>query len=148
MSRRSQLENYPQLRDALKASTKVNTQFNTFVSTLRQPASTSTIVERLDNELATTRMQLQDIAGSLEEATAVRKKLEEFVISLGEVLETQVSLAPYSQDVAKKRKYSIVFTPTQVRTAMRLYWEVVALVMEDRLLRVAKVEDPAADRSV
>lgn len=146
MSRRSQLEGYPQLRDALRGNTKANTQFNAFVSSLRQPASTSTIVARLDDELASTRMQVQSMARSLEEAEAVRRKLEEFVISLGEVLETQVSLAPYSQDVARKRKYTIVFTPSQVRTAMRLYWEVVSLVLKNKILRVAKVEDPAADR--
>ena len=147
MPRQPLLFNYPHLKRLLQGNHQANSEFNVFAASVKGRKQDLEEVERLEAALADARLRLQNAANDLRHAEDACRRFEACVISCGEVMESQVSLAPYSQDVAAKRKYNISFTSTQVRTALRLYWEVLALSVERNVVRVAKVEDPAADRA-
>lgn len=147
MPRKPLLSGYPNLKRVLQENRQANSEFNVLTSATRGDQRDTAEIERLETALADARTRLQNAMHDLHHAEDACKRFEACVISCGEVMESQVSLAPYSQDVATKRKYNIRFTATQVRTALRLYWEVLALGVERNVVRVAKIEDPAADRA-
>jgi len=146
MARAPLLASCPRLKQLLRGDRGANSEFNNLMDAMKRSGQDEE-VERLETTLSEVRGRLQTALSDLQHAEEACKRFEACVISCGEVMESQVSLAPYSQDVATKRRYNIKFTATQMRKALRLYWEVLALGVERNVVRVAKVEDPAAERS-
>jgi hypothetical protein len=106
---------------------------------------TGEIIKDLQEQLARSEGNLQDQLTKTGTAVRAQEKTVRFIRLLGEILEAQTNFRPYVEDMAEKRKYTIEFSPAQIRMALRLYWDVVGQAMESTIARTV-VLDPAAER--
>lgn len=122
------LSKYPHLRQMLKNDPVANQQFNQAMSEVRNgfvglSHSTETDVRRATASL-----------NALKDARAadqVRLKDQDTVITLlGEAIEPQLHLRPYTQDIADDSHYEVKFSAHQVREILRLHWHLIAVRAE------------------
>lgn len=134
------LSNYPSLLAVLRNNPQANAEFNAVLSTMSSsgPDRAKELTDSLESE-RTLRAELQI---ELNKAKATNQKVTRFIRLLGEVMEPQVQLQPYVQDVSMKTSYDIQFNAHQVRMALHLYWDVMADNME-ATLSAGAVVDPA-----
>lgn len=130
MSRKIQLSSYPHLHNILKNDPQANAQFNKAISDLMLPVQSQSTVaferDALSERLLETLTKLQKVT---EAYSAVRKQ----VTLLGNVLEPQVHLSAYTQDLADDAQYKVTFSAEQVRAALSMHWDIVAQSVEDRI---------------
>jgi hypothetical protein len=140
------LSKYPRLHGLLRKDTQANADFNALLNeVVNSPAGSSAAADSLQEKLNQSEANVQDLLNKNAVATRSVEKTVRFIRLLGELLEAQTNFKPYVEDIAEKRKYSIEFSPAQIRMALRLYWDVVGQAMESTIARTA-VLDPAADR--
>lgn len=141
MPRRPLLTNYPHLHGVLRKDPLANRDFQTCLSDLKHPPpSTDPVITPA--MLDAVNLRLREAQEALSKQDRVNVKTVRFIRLLGEVIESQTKLQPYSQDASAREQYKIMFSPEQIRMVLRLYWDVIADDMERKLVRV----DPAADR--
>lgn len=135
------LSNYPRLHGILKNDPQANADFNAIISALKSPLSADREKELTDS-IEAERTLRAEIQVAAEKNGTVTKRTVRFIKLLGEVIEPQVQLQPYAQDVSTKTTYTITFNATQIRMALKLYWDVLSSKMED-VLATGVVVDPA-----
>lgn len=145
MPKRPTLSQYPHLHSILRNDPVANQQFNAAVSGLSLPRG-STNANQMESALNSARQKVQEQAEEIAKFEAIRKRLTGFISLLGEVIESQVKLDAYSSDIDTRRKYSIVFTPDQIRLALRMHWDILAHSMENSIVRIVGIADPADER--
>lgn len=127
------LSNYPHLHSVLRNDTRANAEFNAILSAVGNPSLGAAREQELTDSLESERTLRTEMQLELNKAKAVNEKTVRFIRLLGEVMEPQAQLRPYSQDVSTKATYDIKFNANQVRMALKLYWDVVADSMETAL---------------
>lgn len=141
--RRPVLSKYPHLHNILRNDPVANSQFNAAISGLGIPQADSD-EPRLQTQLDEARKQTLAHEKKVLEASKLLQRQRSFIKILGETIESQTDLEPYSTDIDKGRKYTITFTPDQVRVALRLYWDVISQDMEASIARVVSVKSVQA----
>lgn len=125
MSKRPTLAQYPHLRQILKNDPVANQQFNQAIAGISAGITEDSAsipirnVKRLQEQLTTNTAELAALQEMLKTQQAI-------ITVLGETIEPQTHLRPYTQDLADAGTYEIRFTATQIREALRLHWELVA----------------------
>jgi len=137
-----QLTNYPTLHQLLRSNHQANTDFNAYVSAINNPGAQEAREQELQDSIKALETRAQELQQRAQKAEAALQKGVRFVKILGELMETQLQLTPYTQDVREAKHYDIRFSADQVRLATRWYWDVLANSMEATLTRG---EDPADD---
>jgi hypothetical protein len=145
MSGRPILSKYPRLHGLLRRDPQANTEFNAALNEVATDGGTGEIIKDLQEQLARSEGNLQDQLTKTGTAVRAQEKTVRFIRLLGEILEAQTNFRPYVEDMAEKRKYTIEFSPAQIRMALRLYWDGVGQAMESTIARTV-VLDPAAER--
>lgn len=149
MAPRPLLSQYPHLRSVLRNDPVANAQFNAAISGLGTPRRAGgSSEEQLEKSLAQAREKVTELTLLLAKSKAAYEKSARCLRVLGEVIESQLDLRPYTQDELEDRKYNIVFGPDKIRLALRLYWDALAYAMEDSLANTMVISDPAKDRIV
>ena len=149
MAVRPLLSQYPHLRALLRNDPVANAQFNAAISGLATPRRVGgSSEEQLEKSLAQAREKVTELTILLNKSKVAYEKSARCLRVLGEVIEAQLDLRPYSQDALEDRKYKIEFGPDQIRLALRLYWDALAYAMEDSLANTMLISDPAKDRLV
>jgi len=138
-----QLTNYPTLYQLLRSNHQANTEFNAYVSAINKPGVQEAREHELQDSIKALEIRAQELQQRALKAETVLQKGVRFVKILGELMETQLQLTPYTQDVREAKHYDIRFSADQVRLATRWYWDVLANSMETTLTRGAP--DPADD---
>ena len=138
------LASFPYLYSLLRNDPRANKEFNDYVSQARSPVASSRQLQDLTENLEAERKLRAEQQLLAEKVGSTTKKTVRFIKLLGEVIESQVSLRPYTQDVSLKATYSIVFNAGQIRMALKLFWDVMAQNMEDALTNASAV-DPVPD---
>jgi hypothetical protein len=139
MGRRPVLSQYPHLHNILRNDPVANQQFNAAISGLRlSPADDDE--PKLQKQLDEARKQTKAQEGKVQEASKLLQRQRSFIKILGETIEAQTNLEPYSADIDKGRKYNIEFSPDQIRVALRLYWDVTSQDMEASIARVVSIK--------
>ena len=141
MARSPILSNYPRLHSLLRADPSANNEFQSLVSSMRGPQVSPNA--NLTEELEKTREQGMELLKKQELQEKQQAKLTRFIKLLGEVVEGQTQLRPYSQDVSEEREYNIKFTPGQIRMLLHAFWDIVG---EDMEKQINKSHDPASAR--
>jgi hypothetical protein len=141
-----QLSNYPALLQVLRSNTQANTEFNAYVSSITTPGAAASREKDYEEGLAAERTRADEADSRAKKAEAVVAKSVRFIRVLGEVIESQLRLNPYVQDVAEKKRYEISFSAGQVRMAVRWYWDVLSSKMED-VLATSATPDPIEDET-
>ncbi len=136
------LSSYPYLYSILRNDPRANTDFNAILSALNSPSAAAAREQELIDSLEAERTLRTEIQTAANKNSEVTKKTVRFIKLLGEVMEPQVKLQPYAQDVSTKATYDIKFSASQVRMALRLYWDVLSSRMEE-ILGGDEVRDPA-----
>ncbi len=144
MRPRPALSDYPCLHGVLKSNPMANRQFNELLSRSKSHVGDNTQVESLYADVDSRDKQIQKLLAREIELSKIAMRLSKFVRVLGEVIEEQTDLTPYSSDVDNGKKYVIELTPSQVRTALILHWDTMAAKIESML--VPSVSDPADAR--
>lgn len=128
MARRPVLTNYPHLHHLLKNDPTANQQFNACLNevgnSLLTEGQTGKDYDRVNN-------QLMELTEKHAEAVAFVVEAKKMIRLLGEVMEPQVHLTPYSVDISGNKTYEIVFTAVQVRQALTMHWDLIAAKAED-----------------
>ena len=140
-----QLSNYPALLQALRTSTQVNTEFNAYVSSITSPGSVVDREKEYEDGLEAERTRADEAVARAKKTDALLDKTVRFIKILGEVIEGQLQLNPYTQDVLEKKRYEISFSAGQVRMALRWYWDVLGSKMEYVLAKNAAADPIAED---
>jgi hypothetical protein len=124
MSKRPALAQYPHLRQILKNDPVANQQFNQAIAGI----SGSFVDNSNSSALNAARLQerMTKLAEELADLRAMFRVQQMVITLLGEVIEPQTHLRPYTQDLAEAGTYEIKFTATQIREALRLHWELMA----------------------
>lgn len=136
-----ELSNYPHLHNLLKRDPKANKEFQDALKDARGLASPPSDGE--DAALETARRQVSELVRELQDKGKSQAKIIRFIRLLGEVMEPQLKLRRYSEDVLEHNTYNITFSANQIRLALRLYWNVVGDEMERSLAAVAvQASDP------
>lgn len=146
MGRRPVLSKYPHLHNILRNDPVANQQFNAAISGLNlSPADTDE--PKLQKQLDEARKQTIAQEAKVKEASRLLQRQRSFIKILGETIEAQTDLEPYSADIDRGRKYNIEFTPDQIRVALKLYWDVTSQDMEASIARVVSIKalQPDAD---
>jgi hypothetical protein len=142
------LSQYPHLHHVLRNDPVANAQFNAAMSGLApQRTSGESPEARLEKSLNHARERANVLSVEVGQLKQTNEKLVKFVRVLGETIEAQLDLQPWTLDDMEERKYNIAFKPDRVRMALRLYWDAVAKTMEDSITRTLVVHDPAAERA-
>lgn len=143
------LSNYPRLHSAMRADPLLNREFNDYVSQIQSPTAAEAREKELTDSLEAERVLRSEIQSKSTKLEEVTRKSLRFIKLLGEVIEPQVQLRPYEQDVSMKTHYDIRFNASQIRMALRLYWDAMSDFMERTLEGkgpVDPVEDPEENR--
>lgn len=143
MSNQSLLSRHPYLHNLLRNDPRANTEYNSIVSELRNPGAQEAKEHELRVSIKALEVRNQELEERAQKAEHVAAKGVRFIKLLGELMETQLQLTPYTQDVRESKHYDIRFSADQVRLATRWYWDVAAESMEVTLSR--GVQDPADD---
>ncbi len=128
MARRPVLTKYPHLQHILKNDTVANQQFNACLDEV------SKWRPKFDGSVANNErlvQQLSELHATHKELLEFSKKAKKLLARFGAVIEPQVHLKPYTEDIAEKNEYVIKFTAAQIRAVLVLHWEVVAHNTED-----------------
>lgn len=141
---RPNLSNYPALLQALRSNNQVDTEFNAYVSSVTSPGAAASREKEYEAGLAAERMRADEADARAKKAEDLLGKTTRFIKVVGEVIEGQLQLNPYVQDVSEKKRYEISFGPGQIRMALRWYWDVLGSKMEDVLAK-STVTDPIAE---
>lgn len=144
MSQQPGLSAHPYLHNLLRNDHRANTEFNAYVSSVRGRRDGGSRHEELQKELEAANSRASEAVENLKKVELTMRKAVRFIKILGEVMETQLELQPYAQDVSTKNSYKIRFSADQVRLALSWYWDVLAEKMESVLRN--NVEDPADER--
>lgn len=137
-----ELSSYPHLHQVLKNDSRANADFNAILSIARHSGINHPREKELTDSLEAERTLRAELQAAADKNSEVTKKTVRFIKLLGEVMEPQVKLKPYEQDVSTKATYDIKFNANQVRMALRLYWDVLSVRMEE-ILANDEVADPA-----
>lgn len=122
---------------------RANTEFNAIVSALKNPGAREAKEKELQDACKSLETHANEQQQRALKAEGANAKAIRFIKILGELIETQLKLSPYAQDVSEKRHYDIRFSADQIRMAVRWYWDVVSDSMEAALAKGAP--DPADD---
>lgn len=143
MSNQPLLSKYPYLHNLMRNDPRANTDLNAIISELRNPGAREFKENELRDSIKALEIRSKELEERAQKAEAVSRKGIRFIKILGELMETQLKLTPYTQDVSERKHYDIRFSADQVRLATRWYWDVAAESMETTLGR--GVRDPADD---
>ncbi len=138
------LSNFPRLYNLLRSDPQANKEFNDYVSRIKSPVDAERRTKELTDSLESERILRNETQDTLRQVRAITQKSVRFIRLLGEVIEPQVNLTPYSQDVSMRTTYEIKFNATQIRMALKLYWDVLAENMEN-ILMGDQVVDPVGE---
>lgn len=143
MSLQPLLSNHPYLHNLMRNDPRANTELNALISRIKSPGASEAKEQELRDTIKALEIRAAELEARAVKAETVRSKGTRFIKILGELMETQLRLSPYAQDVSEKKHYEIRFSADQVRLAVRWYWDVVADSMETTL--GSGVRDPADD---
>lgn len=138
------LSSYPHLYNLLRNDPKANAEFNAVVISIRSPAGAADREKELRDSLDAERTLRAEMQSKAEKSSHVTIRTIRFIKLLGEVIEPQVDLKPYEQDVSTKRTYEIRFGAGQIRMALKLYWDVISDHLEAALTS-STAKDPVGD---
>ena len=142
-----QLSNYPALLQVLRNNNQANTEFNAYVSSLRSPGADDARAKEYEQGLEAERIRASEAEARARKAEELNSKAVRFIKLLGEAVESQLKLRPFSQDVLEKSRYEISLTPSQTRIALRWYWDVISSKMEEAIAKGAQDPIPNEDES-
>ena len=138
------LSNYPHLHSILRNDPRANQEFNSALSSVRK-VEVSGANANLEQALQTSEDNLQSALAQNASHVEAQQRVLRFVKLLGELIEEQTHLQPYTQDLSMQREYSIRFSASHIRLALRLHWDIIANAVESELSRTM-VMDPALER--
>lgn len=134
MGRRPVLEKYPHLHSFLKRDPVANAQFNQAINEVNQsllnglePGGRSAAALDLSNK------NLADLSSKYQTLVTDTLKVRKLLRLLGEVIEPQCRLKPYTQDIEERAIYTIEFDAEQIRLALSLHWDLIGLETENRI---------------
>lgn len=143
MSNQPLLSAYPYFHNLMRNDPRANTEFNAVISSLKKPGAWEAKEQELRDSIKALEIRANELQQRAEKADGANVKAIRFIKILGELMETQLKLSPYAQDVSEKKHYDIRFSADQIRMATRWYWDVLSASMEATLARGAPAEDPA-----
>lgn len=141
MSNQPLLSAYPYLHNLMRSDPRANTEFNAIISSLKNPGAREAKEQELQESIKALETHNAELKTVMTRVATAKLKAVRFIKILGPLMETQLRLSPYEQDVSQQKHYDIRFTADQVRMALRWYWDVVAESMEAALAKGAP--DPA-----
>ena len=118
------LSKYPHLRHILKNDAVANTQFNQAIAEVSNgyaPAVASASKSSASNE-----RRANEYFEKYEELRKTLRKQQDIITRLGEAIEPQTHLRPYTQDLADKSSYEITIGAQDIRNILALHWELLA----------------------
>lgn len=118
------LSQYPHLRQILKDDPIANQQFNQVLSGIRSGVITD--VKTTEQDLRQTTERLNLLLKTREEERTRLEDQRTVITLLGETIEPQVHLRPYTQDIAKDSHYDVTFSAHEIREILRLHWRLIA----------------------
>lgn len=134
MPKKPALGNYPRLHALLRQDTVANAQFNACLS-----AQQSSFMEDADAG-SVSAMSLakceKNLAETLQKYTDILRttsRVRRLITLLGTVIEPQVALKPYTQDLEERSSYEITFNASQIRQALGMYWDLLTREAEDKI---------------
>jgi hypothetical protein len=68
-------------------------------------------------------------------------KARRLITLLGETIEPQLNLRPYTQDIEERSSYEIKFNAAQIRLALSMYWDLLSREAEDKLIGLMDDEE-------
>ena len=140
MSGRPLLAQYPHLRQILKNDPIANQQFQqALAGSTNSGLSTSRTTER---ELARLTLRIETLLKDHAAEKATLKEQGGIIKLLGEAMEPQVHLRPYTQDIAEDGHYEVKFTAHQVREILRIHWHLIAMEAEAIIRGNTTQEEP------
>lgn len=145
-ARRPLLFKYPYLYGLLKNDPKANAEFNAAITDMVGANAQGVVEKELQEKLETSEANLQEFIRKYEVMMKLTESTVRFIRLLGEIIELQTELTPYTEDLAKLKQYTIKFTSAQIRLALHLHWDVIGAAMESEIGR-SLVMDPAAERA-
>lgn len=126
MGRRPLLEKFPHLHSLLKRDPVANAQFNAAINEVNnsllagvEPGGKRAI------ELDISNKSLAELSGKYQHLVDNTRRVRKLLRLLGEVIEPQCNLKPYTQDVEERTVYEIKFNADQIRLALSLHWELI-----------------------
>lgn len=143
--KRPLLSKYHYLRSILKHDAKANAEFNAAVTDAVGSNIRGVAEVELQKQLEQSETNLQEYAVKYNSMVKLTEATVQFIRLLGETIETQTQLTPYTEDIAKIKDYTVHFTAAQIRLALHLHWDVIGKAMESQLAR-SLLHDPAAER--
>jgi hypothetical protein len=124
----------------LKNDAAANAQFNAYINELSNRLN----MHGEDSSVADLEKSQQNLAETLKKYNAlltVNSKTRRLLTLLGETIEPQVNLRPYTQDLEEKNTYTITFKARQLRLVLSRYWDLLTREAEDKLLGSMDNED-------
>ncbi len=143
--RRPLLSNFPHLHNILRNDARANAEFNAAITSVSGSNVTVTAEQNLKAQLSQSELNLQEYIDKYNSMVKLTEATVQFIRLLGETIEVQTELTPYTEDIVKIRDYTVHFTAAQIRLALHLHWDVIGRAMESQLAR-SLLSDPAAER--
>jgi len=139
------LAKYPYLHGLLKNDPKANSEFNAAIADVTGVNVRARTESDLQDKLERSETNLNIYIDKVRSMTKLAESTVQFIRLLGEIIEEQTEITPFTEDLAKMKSYKVKFTSTQIRLALRLHWDVIGASMESEIGR-SLVMDPAAER--
>ncbi len=130
---RPALTSYTRLHAVLKNDHAANAQFNAYLNELSNRLNMHG-EDATAADLEKSQLNLAETLKKYNELLTVSSKTRRLITLLGETIEPQVNLRPYTQDLEEKNTYTITFNARQLRLALSMYWDLLTREAEDKLL--------------
>lgn len=140
------LSKYPRLHMLLKNDTAANIEFNAAIADVAKTNIPGTVEKDLTEQLVQSENNLQEYIEKYKLMEKLTEATVRFIRLLGETIEEQTKLTPYTDDLLIAKEYTVHFTAAQIRLALHLHWDVIGQALENEILRTVII-DPAADRA-
>lgn len=137
---RPALTSYTRLHSLLKNDAAANAQFNAYITELSNRLNMHG-EDATASELEKSQQNLAETLKKYTEILQFSNKARRLLTLLGETIEPQVNLRPYTQDLEEKTAYTITFNARQLRLALSMYWDLLTREAEDKLLGSMDNED-------
>ena len=139
------LAKYPYLHGLLKNDPKANSEFNAAIADVTGVNVRARTESDLQDKLERSETNLNIYIDKVRSMTKLAESTVQFIRLLGEIIEEQTQLTPYTEDLLKSKDYTVHFTAVQIRLALHLHWDVIGQAMENDIARTL-LADPAAER--
>lgn len=136
MGKRPALEAYPHLHSVLKNDPTANAQFQACLSAAIGQGGSPGIDEiKLKTDLEKMQSELSKLVAKHQKLLQTADKAKRVIKLLGGIVEPQLQLKPYVQDISEEREYIIKFSPRNIRLFLQMHWDLISQETEDVFYR-------------